>query len=310
MQSPRDSTWASHSERSELQGRQMHCSAGFFCLRLSAFVDNCPLSLYILSIGGNFWFMKDSQVQDCIDYIKFTMELEGSQLDSHVEETARGILEGSLSADEEVSRYITDHGLGTNYEAGYDEMEKYPGTKCLVNYFNIKDKAELRQCEHFFVNIRTAQLFLMPMESEFTFSYLVFVHSHLFGDIYPSAGVLRTKDASKRKDFCRPQYIERYSQELFSRLSRDNYLRNIEDDADFANDLAFYMGEAEALHPFRDGNGRAVRFFFNRLVSRTGRKLHWAGCDADRMLEASIAAIDGDYQALVNVLEDMLVKRD
>ena len=69
------------------------------------------------------------------------------------------------------------------------------------------------------------------------------------------------------------------------------------------------MGEAEALHPFRDGNGRAIRFFFSRLVYEAGYKLRWADADADRMLEASIAAIDGDYQALVAELGEMIEVR-
>ena len=66
------------------------------------------------------------------------------------------------------------------------------------------------------------------------------------------------------------------------------------------------VGEAEALHPFRDGNGRAIRFYFNRLVQEAGYLLHWSKADPDRMLEASIAAIDGDYQALVDVLGEIL----
>ena len=254
--------------------------------------------------------MKEGRIQECIDYIRFSMDIEGASLSEELETVLREILEEDRTVGSVIEDFRKRENLVSVPVGDADVMSNYPETKCLVNTFAIKDKTRLRYVEHFFVAVRTAEMFLSPIEMPFTFGGLKAVHEKLFSDIYPSAGMIRTKEASKRKDFCRPQYIEHYSQELFSRLSRDNYLRNIEDDADFANDLAFYMGEAEALHPFRDGNGRAVRFFFNRLVSRTGRKLHWAGCDADRMLEASIAAIDGDYQALVNVLEDMLVKRD
>ncbi len=250
--------------------------------------------------------MKDGRAQECVDYIRFTMELEGAQLSVKDEETIRNVLDDEVTADEAAASFIRDNGLGGNYESGYDELENYPGTKCLVNYFNIRDKTVLRKAEHFFVNVRSAGLFAHPLKGAFTFTRLKEIHSILFGDLYPSAGHLRRSEASKRKDFCRPEYIEKYADDIFSKLSKDEYLKKADDIDDFVNDLAFYMGEAEALHPFRDGNGRAIRFFFNQLVWNAGYVLHWNKADPDRMLEASIAAIDGDYQALVDVLEEII----
>ncbi|MBO8442564.1 MAG: Fic family protein [Spirochaetes bacterium] len=253
--------------------------------------------------------MNDGQVQECIDYLRFSMELEGSSLAEGTEAVLRSVLEGERTVAEVHADFIRKEGLEVAYEAGYDEMSNYPDSKCLVNYFNIRDKKVLRPIEHFLVNLRTVELFMDPMPGRPTFSLLKEIHSRLFGDIYPSAGMIRTVEASKRKDFCRPQFIEKAADELFTRLSNDKYLCGIDDAGDFANDLAFYMGEAEALHPFKDGNGRATRLFFDRLVRQAGFRLRWAQADPDRMLEASIAAIDGDYQALVNVLEEILVLR-
>ena len=253
--------------------------------------------------------MNDGQVQECIDYLRFSMELEGSSLAEVTEEVLRSVLEGERTVAEVHADFIRKEGLEVAYEAGYDEMSNYPDSKCLVNYFNIHDKKVLRPIEHFLVNLRTVELFMDPLAGNPTFSMLKEIHSRLFGDIYPSAGMIRTVEASKRKDFCRPQFIEKAADELFTRLSNDKYLCGIDDAGDFANDLAFYMGEAEALHPFKDGNGRATRLFFDRLVRQAGFRLRWAQADPDRMLEASIAAIDGDYQALVNVLEEILVLR-
>lgn len=250
--------------------------------------------------------MKDGKVQQCIDYIRFTMEMEGSGLEADQEDLLKSVLTEEKDADSIVADFIQAQNFDSNYQADFDEMSTYPDSKCLVNYFNIRDRKLLRRTEHFLVNVRTAQLFVHPLEMGLSFSYLVAVHSHLFGDLYPSAGMIRTSDASKRKEFCRPQYIEKYSDELFAKLSNDGYLKRIKDKEDYVNDLAFYMGEAEAIHPFRDGNGRAVRFFFSRLVHESGHTLRWADADPDRMLEASIAAIDGDYQALVDVLEEIL----
>ena len=103
--------------------------------------------------------MKDGQAQECVDYIRFTMELEGAGLSDSDEKILSDILTDECSAAEAVASFIRDNGLDVSYESGYDEMENYPGTKCLVNYFNIKDKSRLRQIEHFLVNVRTAELF-------------------------------------------------------------------------------------------------------------------------------------------------------
>ena len=214
--------------------------------------------------------MKDGRAQECVDYIRFTMELEGAELSDSDEKILFDILTDECSATEAVASFIRDNGLAVSYESGYDELENYPGTKCLVNYFNIRDKSRLRQIEHFLVNVRTAGLFAHPLKGALTFSFLREIHSTLFGDIYPSAGQLRQSEASKRRDFCRPEYIEKYAEDIFSKLSRDEYLKKVGDIDDFSNDLAFYMGEAEALHPFRDGNGRAIRFFFMPDISSTG----------------------------------------
>lgn len=234
--------------------------------------------------------------------------MEGLELGSTLEKAVTDILEEEKSADEMVAAFVKGEELETAYDASHDEMENYPGTKCLVNYFNIKDRERLRTVENNLVAMRTAELFVHPLTGHLTMNYLKGIHNRLFGDVYPSAGLIRTSEASKRKDFCHPSYIEEYSKKIFDGLSRQNWLKNIEDPSDFANELAFYMGEAEALHPFRDGNGRAIRFFFNTLAYEAGYLIHWVEADADRMLEAGIAAIDGDYQALVDCLEEILEK--
>lgn len=254
--------------------------------------------------------MKEGQARGRVDYIRFSMELEGSGFPAESEEMVSSILDGSRSADEVVSGIISTRGLGGSYEAGFDEQSNYPGTKCLVNYFNIRDKALLREVEHLLVNARTAELFVDPPKGNLTFTCLCEIHARLFGDIYPSAGRIRTLEASKRKEFCRPDLIEANAREIFAKLSRDNWLRDVDDRGDFLNDLAFYMGEVEALHPFRDGNGRAARYFFNKLVEDAGHEILWSETDPDRMLEASIAAIDGDCQLLVDVLDPVLLPLD
>lgn len=251
--------------------------------------------------------MRNSQMQSCIDYVRFTMEMEGSELSEEEEALLRDVLDEEKTADEVISTYIGQLGLDSAYKPQPDEEECYPGTGCMVNYFNITDKALLKKVELLFANARTAELFVKDIDLGLSFEYLQALHGHIFGDLYPSAGVVRTSDASRRTEFCRAQFIDEMAGEIFAKLRKDKYLERIDDKEDFVNDLAFYMGELEALHPFRDGNGRTARFFFNRLLKNAGYRALWAEADPDRTLEANIAAIDGDYQPLIDVLDEIII---
>lgn len=252
--------------------------------------------------------MKSARLSISQEYLRFTIEADGESLTEELEKTFTDILEGDLSADIAVSSYIRSEHLDTGAEESpADEMSRYPGTRCLVNYFGIKDKPSLRRVDKMISSLRTAELLHAPIDMPFTFDYLKAVHSHLFGDIYPSAGMIRRSLSSKHTEFCQPEYIESQAGILFSKLRDDHYLSRIDDVDDFVNELAYYMGEMEALHPFMDGNGRSTRFFFNSLALAAGYEIGWGSADPDHFLEANVAALDGDYQALIDVLEEIVI---
>jgi cell filamentation protein, protein adenylyltransferase len=62
-----------------------------------------------------------------------------------------------------------------------------------------------------------------------------------------------------------------------------------------------------ALHPFRDGNGRAQRAFFSQLASDAGYRLDWNLVDPQRNTDASIAAMQGDETRLRALLTQITV---
>jgi hypothetical protein len=62
----------------------------------------------------------------------------------------------------------------------------------------------------------------------------------------------------------------------------------------FTERLTYYLGEVNAVHPFREGNGRAQRAFFEQLASDAGFVLDWQHLDADRNIAASAAIMHGD----------------
>ncbi len=248
-------------------------------------------------------------MQRCIDYIRFNYESEGFTLSDEDEADIRAVLDKDITADSLIEKYIVSNSLsGRNYVASTKDFNYYKNTRCLYNFFDIRDRSKLRKIAIYITSLRTAEIMINPIDGPFDSEKLEAIHSSLFSDIYPSAGTFRTKMAAKRTEFCRPEYIVSSLKDLFNKLRNDRYLRNLDRDS-FINDLAFYMGELEAIHPFINGNAQATRLFFWELIYFAGYVIDWKDCDPDRFLEADICAIDGDYQPLIDVLEEVVYEK-
>lgn len=66
------------------------------------------------------------------------------------------------------------------------------------------------------------------------------------------------------------------------------------------------MAELNAIHAFREGNGRAQLTFFVLLANRAGYALDLERLDPDVMLDAMIASFDGDEIKLVEVIRKLI----
>jgi cell filamentation protein, protein adenylyltransferase len=113
-----------------------------------------------------------------------------------------------------------------------------------------------------------------------------------------------------RREACSacPQYIESAADEIFRRLRHEDYLRGLERDG-FVDRLAYYFGEVNAVHPFREGNGRAQRAFLEQLASDAGFTLAWQHLDGDRNIAASAAIMRGDPIPMRTMLDELVQKR-
>lgn len=252
--------------------------------------------------------MKTDWLDYSLDYLRFTIEADGEQFNDELADQFKDILKGELKAEKAVASFIrSEHLDASRYNGKEDELSYYPGTRCLVNYFGITDKPQLRRIDKRISSYRTAELLCSPLDMPFSFEHLVAIHSHLFGDIYPSAGMIRTSSSHKHREYCQPEFIQSSAARLFDNLRDSRYLMGIDDSDDFVNELAYYMGEVEALHPFLDGNVRTTRLFFDTIARKAGYVIGWGSADPDHFLEANVAALDGDYQALIDVLEEIVI---
>jgi cell filamentation protein, protein adenylyltransferase len=107
--------------------------------------------------------------------------------------------------------------------------------------------------------------------------------------------------AAKADLFCLPEHIESYGAEIFGKLAEENRLRGLDRES-FIDRLAHYLGDVNALHPFRDGNGRAQRAFFAQLASDVGYRLDWQLVDPQRNTDASVAAMQGNEAPMRELL--------
>lgn len=178
----------------------------------------------------------------------------------------------------------------------------------LRNLLGITDAAHLRQAEADFTSVRIAQLIREPLPGEYDLAHLQAIHRHLFQDLYDWAGELRTVPIGRGVLFSLPEHIEADAAELFSWLARTDQLRG-RTRADFVDGLTELLSDLNALHPFRDGNGRTQRAFLAQLARDAGHPIHWAGIDAEENATASKAAHEGDDEALRTMLDHLVERR-
>ncbi|GAA4610893.1 Fic family protein [Actinoallomurus liliacearum] len=180
-----------------------------------------------------------------------------------------------------------------------------PSTGVLINRLGISDSDELSQAEADLTYLMLARLETRSLPGKYDLAHLQAFHKAIFGDIYPWAGELRTVVIAKGRHFCLPQYIQSISDEIFRNLFRERYLRRLERH-EFVERLTFYLGEVNAIHPFREGNGRTQRAFFGQLARDAGFTINWHGLDADRNREASIASMLGDPEPMLRLLNELV----
>lgn len=185
-----------------------------------------------------------------------------------------------------------------------DDPYIYPETDVLRNTRDIRDGAELETVEASLSYLRSLQLASHPIPGDYDLAHLQAFHRYLFGDLYEWAGELRTVVLVKTGLFCLPEHIESYGAEILGKLAEEHQLSGL-DREPFIDRLAHYLGDVNALHPFRDGNGRAQRAFFVQLASKAGYRLDWELVDPQRNTDASVAAMQGNEMPMRELLSEI-----
>lgn len=182
----------------------------------------------------------------------------------------------------------------------------YPGTAVLRNLAGLRDADALAERDAQASTLRLAQLSAMRLAGDHDLPHLQRFHQFIFQDLYDWAGELRTVALAKPGSlFALPEHIASYAAELFDRLAEEERLRGLKLDR-FAERLTYYYSEINALHPFREGNGRTQRAFLGQLALDAGHALSWEHLDAKALVHASQRSFQGDDLPLRRLLDEAL----
>lgn len=133
------------------------------------------------------------------------------------------------------------------------------------------------------------------------------VHHHLFQDVYDWAGQPRTirifKDGSP---FCYPESFDQELRRIFSWVSIHDYLTGLSPQA-FAKDAAWFLSELNAVHLFREGNGRAQSAFLAMLAAEAGHPLDFDRLDPEAWMAAMIVSFYNGTGPLAEQIESLIV---
>jgi cell filamentation protein len=185
-----------------------------------------------------------------------------------------------------------------------DDPYCWPDSDCLRNKLGIRNKERLVQAEARLVSARDVLVARWPIPGEYNLEHLKSFHLQLFQDVYDWAGETRTVDLSRPDSrFAHWRYVDEEVSSLLYRLgSQDGLLIGLRRPS-FVEHLAFYYGEINARHAFREGNGRTQRSFLRQLSAAAGWNVDWSGLDPAENEEACrVNLATGATEPLMTIL--------
>ena len=186
-----------------------------------------------------------------------------------------------------------------NRQENIQSIYYYQDTEVYVNKLGIKDPDILFSVENDLTYQRLSELHLNPVLGRFGVTHLLKTHKYIFQDLYRFAGKIREETIIKGDtQFCDCRFIIDSLNKLFSNLKADKYFNGLSV-KDFAIKSASFLDDLNMIHPFREGNGRAIREYYRCLALKSGYKIDWSLVDKDELLNAFIYSVRKDTSRLI-----------
>ncbi len=179
----------------------------------------------------------------------------------------------------------------------------YPGSTVLKNQAGLQEQEALDAFEAAMVVQRLDE----PLPAgRLSYSHYRAIHRHIFGDVYAWAGRIRTVRISKGNSmFCYPENIDGEMRRLFGNLRKENFFRHL-DARSFSSKAAHFLSELNAIHPFREGNGRTQLAFLAIMGHVAGHDMDFEHIEPARILNAMIKSFAGNEKPLVDEIYGLI----
>ncbi len=191
----------------------------------------------------------------------------------------------------------------------------------LKNKIGADTDTELQRIEADYVVFRRLQINLgFGPKGHFDAEHLKAFHRHLFQDVFEWAGHTRNEPVklsdgtvateaflhkSEGKGFLIGPQITVALDRVGRAIEQANYLHGLSR-AEFSHQAADIMADLNAIHPFREGNGRTQRVFIEQLALQAGHRLDFSVVSKERMIRASIAAHENeDYSGMRRMFNEI-----
>lgn len=164
----------------------------------------------------------------------------------------------------------------------------------LRNKLGLTDAVKLSAAEYELSTQRQAQLQDNPIKGDYDLEHLKKIHKHLFNDVYQWAGQEREINFSKRSEaqpgwksvFVDKDALERVGKEAHA-LTKELMSAAPLDKAAFVERIVPVYAKWNALHPFPEGNGRALQTMLGQLAREMGQELEYGRVNGADWREAA-----------------------
>ena len=196
---------------------------------------------------------------------------------------------------------------------------RMPPKRSCNNLWGVTDPGVLATLEREATILASIDMADRPVPCGFDRDHLAGIHERLFGGVYEWAGMMRDESAVLA-DGTWIEPVERLEKAGTAFALADDINRRLEalgesvgralrqeDVEAFARDAAAVLGELNAIHPFREGNGRVQRFFLEEMAREAGHELDFGVIDPGRNVRASEGAVHGFREDLVALVRDAVI---
>lgn len=196
-----------------------------------------------------------------------------------------------------------------SYEYGNDTVYCYESSNVLKNKLNIRSLDELHKVERELSMSRYFALKENSVSGNFSFEHICAIHKYLFQDIYEWAGKTRSVNITKGTRFCNAIFIETQFNFVYDWLKKEAFLGTVADKTEMSKKLAYVLSEINAIHPFREGNGRTQRMYIEQICKKNGRfYIDFSFITKQEMIEASVEGIMCRYDKMTQLMEKCLIE--